>query len=98
MQNDAPDEVVEAVTWATREAARNVERHSGVSSVVIHARDRDGGVEIVVRDQGRGFDPNAIRGFGLSNSIRQRVQDVGGTVDVWSDVGRGTRLTIWAPC
>src|SRR5439155_23683807 len=97
LDRDPPDEVLAAMIGAVREAVTNVYRHSGARSVVLHTRQRDGGVEVLVRDQGRGFDPSIQVGFGLASSIRGRIVDVGGRADIWSRPGRGTAVTLWAP-
>ncbi len=94
---DPSGEVVSALAWATREALRNVRRHSGVGYAVLHLREGDGGAEAVVRDRGRGFDPAAVHGFGVANSIVRRMNEVGGRASIWSAPGKGTRVTMWAP-
>jgi signal transduction histidine kinase len=94
-----PDEaVVSALSDATREALVNVVKHAGVARVVVSARSTATAVEVCVRDHGVGFDPLApAPGFGLSQSIEGRLADVGGTLNVWSAQGRGTRLTMVVP-
>jgi len=95
---DPPAAVVEALVGAVREALVNVIKHAGVSHVVVRAADAAGGVEIVVRDQGRGFPTDSDgRGFGLDESIRRRMHDVGGEMEIWSEPGRGTRVQITWP-
>jgi signal transduction histidine kinase len=89
-------EAVAALAWATREALTNVRRHAGVDRAVVSVGDADDGIEVVVRDHGRGFEPDTQMGFGLSNSIDRRLRDVGGKVEVWSMPGRGTRVRMWA--
>jgi signal transduction histidine kinase len=89
---------VEALLDATREALRNVLKHSGVNRVVVSCVESDGGVKVTIRDQGKGFSPDQVaRGFGLTQSVHGRLDDVDGRADVWSEPGRGTRITLWAP-
>ena len=58
---------------------------------------QDGHVELAVRDTGTGFDPAAPHaGSGLTH-IRDRVAELGGTVDVDSAPGRGAVLTVRVP-
>jgi len=63
---------------------------------------RDGSAILEVRDDGVGFDPNAIslrpegRGHGLLG-IRERLNAVGGSVQINSAPGRGTELEISVP-
>jgi signal transduction histidine kinase len=55
-------------------------------------------VQITVRDHGVGFDVRQTGpGFGLRQSVIARLEEVDGTVSVWSEPGRGTRVTLWAP-
>lgn len=88
---------------ATREILFNVVKHSGVSRARVEAgRRQDRRIEIVISDQGKGFDPrapyspHAAGGFGLF-SIQQRLQYMGGRMEVDSSPGRGTRITLVAP-
>jgi signal transduction histidine kinase len=58
---------------------------------------QDGHVELAVRDTGSGFDPAAPHiGFGLAH-IRDRVAELGGTLDLDSAPGRGAALTVRVP-
>ena len=88
----------EALRDATNEALRNVVKHAGVSRAVVRAAPARGGVEVTVRDHGSGFDATiSHNGFGLQRSIVERLRDVGGTSEIWSRVGEGTRVTLWVP-
>jgi PAS domain S-box-containing protein len=62
-----------------REALSNVERHSRATSCTVSLRLNDDDiVELLIRDNGRGFDPDApSQGLGLGNA-RARAQEVGG--------------------
>ncbi|MFF0146358.1 signal transduction histidine kinase [Amycolatopsis sulphurea] len=87
-----------ALREAVREALRNTAKHSGTGQVVLRVEERDGGITVVARDQGRGFDPGGqAPGFGISQSIEARLTEVGGTGRVESAPGRGTRVTLWVP-
>ena len=87
-----------AILSATREALRNVLKHSGVAEALVRVWDEPDGLTVVVRDFGIGFDPAAHRaGFGLSESIAARMAEVGGTAGVGSRVGNGTSVTLWVP-
>lgn len=91
-----PAAVSDALGMGVREALRNVARHAAASRVTVGAtayRDR---VEIAVRDDGRGFDPRQA-GFGIGQSMRARVREVGGDVEVRSAPRRGTSVQVWVP-
>jgi signal transduction histidine kinase len=93
----APD-VRAALHDAAREALTNVLKHAQISHAVLHLSGEGPAVEVIVRDHGRGFDPAVARtGFGLPQSIVGRLADVGGTADIWSRPGRGTRVRLRGP-
>jgi len=88
-----------AIFRIVQEALTNVSRHAGASRVGVRlGKDGDGFV-LNVEDNGRGFDTEKFRdlaGFGLLG-ISERVRDLGGTLDIDSKPGAGTRLTIDLP-
>jgi signal transduction histidine kinase len=87
-----------ALCEAVREALRNTVKHSGTKQVVLRVEKRDGGIAVVARDQGQGFDvQDRPPGFGISQSIMARLAEVGGHGTVDSQPGRGTRVTMWVP-
>ncbi|HVV24228.1 MAG TPA: ATP-binding protein [Pseudonocardiaceae bacterium] len=88
-----------AMCDAVREALRNTVKHAEASEVVLRVEERDGGIAVVARDHGVGFDA-AVRepGFGISQSIVARLAEVGGRGAVDSQPGHGTRVTLWVPC
>ncbi len=93
-----PGPTLAALTDATREALRNARKHGGVRSVVVRGDEHAGGVRVVVRDHGSGFDPSVVTaGYGLTESIQARLSEVGGDATIWSAPGRGTRVTLWVP-
>ncbi|MBI4861674.1 MAG: PAS domain S-box protein [Candidatus Riflebacteria bacterium] len=88
---------------AVRELLFNVVKHSGAKSATVCLRQLEGDlVHIVVSDRGRGFDSNALKpaglagGFGLF-SIRERLELVGGQIQIDSTPGQGSRFSITAP-
>ena len=92
---DPPAEVLDAVEGAVREALTNSAKHAGVTRAAVQAATTGDGVEVTVRDHGRGFDPGAVTGgYGLAGSIRARLAQVDGTAEVWSAPERGTRVRL----
>lgn len=87
-----------AVRDAVREAMRNTMKHAGTDEIVLRVEQRDGGIAVIARDHGTGFsDADRPAGFGISNSIIARLADVGGSSNIESQPGRGTRVTLWVP-
>jgi signal transduction histidine kinase len=83
-----------------QEALRNAAKHSGSQRAEVTVRRVAGGLEMVIADQGRGFDssnerPN--RGLGLT-SMEERLRSVGGTLKIESAPQKGTRVSAHVPC
>jgi signal transduction histidine kinase len=90
------DERVEALAGAVSEALANAGKHGGARSVTVYAEPMgDGRVFCSVKDDGTGFGSEIADGVGLSRSIRGRVADVGGRVEVDGNPGRGTEVRLW---
>jgi hypothetical protein len=87
------------LTGAVLEALNNACKHSGADAATIEVRGAHDGVVVTVRDHGRGFKAeSAGYGYGLANSVFQRLEDAGGTADVRSAPGAGTAIRMWLPC
>jgi signal transduction histidine kinase len=92
-----PAPVEHALLRITQEACTNAVRHGHARRLTVSMTRRDGDVELAVRDTGTGFDPAAPHaGSGLAH-IRDRVAELGGTVDIDSAPGRGAALTVRVP-
>jgi hypothetical protein len=98
---DVPAAAAEALSGAAGEALRNVAAYAGVRDAMVTGRaDGSGGVEVMVSDNGAGFDPGQVGplSMGLRNSIRGRLGDVGGSAEVISSPGQGTTVVLtWRP-
>jgi signal transduction histidine kinase len=84
-----------------QEALANVRKHAQASAVKVTFSQSEGGVQIMVEDDGRGFDPTSVPGqreqhFGLT-TMRERAESVGGKLKVQSAPGRGARVILWVP-
>lgn len=92
-------EALAALTGAVGEAMMNAGKHGGAAKVQIYVEpDEGGGVFCSVKDDGRGFDVAATpEGVGLSRSIRARVAEVGGRLELASAPGDGTEVLLWLP-
>jgi PAS domain S-box-containing protein len=86
---------------SVRELLFNAVKHAHVRSVTVNLRwPRENELQIVISDSGRGFDPAALKrpgevggGFGLF-SIRERLDLIGGRMEIQSSPGRGSRITL----
>jgi PAS domain S-box-containing protein len=86
-----------------QEGINNIGLHAHASSVVVRLQvNATGGVAVSVRDDGRGFDPGQIGPtdrpghYGL-RQMRERIVELGGTLDIRSAIDQGTQLVITLP-
>jgi PAS domain S-box-containing protein len=82
-----------------QEALQNVARHAGPCATRVTVTRADGGLQLVVQDNGAGFDrtaPGRSSSLGLA-SMRERVSLLGGDLDVDSAPGVGTTILAWVP-
>lgn len=85
-----------ALYTATAEALANVARHSGQRQASVTAVFTPRLLRVLIRDHGRGFDPSAVTTgrAGLAMSINARMHAVGGSVEIDSEPGKGTLVTL----
>jgi signal transduction histidine kinase len=87
------EDIEAALYFCVLEALQNVTKYADASEVVVRLQRQDGTLLFEVRDDGRGFDAATVRrGSGLTN-MADRIEALGGTMEVNSVVGRGTVLT-----
>ncbi len=95
-----PDRTVELLAIA-REALSNIARHARATraQITVEPDPEISGVEIVVADNGTGFDPAAPRGIGHQGlrNMRTRAISIGATLLVDSHPGAGTRIIVRVP-
>lgn len=89
--------------YLIEEAANNTRKYAEASMIQVQGGIQNGEVIIRVRDNGNGFDMDAVgqnyenRGsFGMVN-MRERAELIGGTFDLQSAVGKGTVVTVRVP-
>lgn len=93
-----PPRTVEALAGAVGEALANAGKHGGATTVTVFAEPLGGELFCSVKDDGSGFDAAAIpEGAGLRRSVRGRIAEVGGRVEVDGNPGRGAEVRCWVP-
>ena len=80
------------------ESLQNVLRHARASSVYVTLRRKNGNVFVAIKDDGVGFDVDAVASERLGIRImKERAASAGGAIAVESKVGNGTTVTIKMP-
>jgi two-component system, NarL family, sensor histidine kinase DevS len=80
-----------------QEALTNIAKHANTGRAHTRITEGDGKVSIEIVDDGAGFDPGELtRGFGLIG-MRERVELVGGSLEIDSRPGSGTRVAATLP-
>jgi signal transduction histidine kinase len=99
LEERVPPDVETLAYRVVQEALNNVAKHGGAARAQVLARCEGGELELVIADDGRGFDATAAPGEGSGlRGMRDRVELFSGTIDVASRPGRGTRITARVPC
>jgi signal transduction histidine kinase len=96
-------ELETALFRVAQEAITNIAKHSGAETVLIQCLQRDDRITIEIEDDGKGFVPATLpppsareRGLGLLG-MRERVELFGGTIEIDSAPGSGTRIAVSVP-
>ena len=82
----------ETLFRVAQEALANVTRHSHAQNVTVEIASHDHETTLKVEDDGVGFDMGSIeKGIGL-DSMRERLETIGGRLDVSSEPSHGTKV------
>lgn len=84
-----------------QESLANVRKHAGARRVEVSMKQEEAALQVTVHDDGAGFNPaelgrSEFPRFGLS-TMRERAETIGGTFQVESTPGAGTRITLELP-
>jgi signal transduction histidine kinase len=91
-------EIETAAYFCCLEALQNASKHaSGATVAVIQIWDDEDVLQVEVRDDGAGFDVDAVAGGAGLTNMRDRVAAVGGELTISSSPGRGTRVAATIP-
>ena len=98
-----PPEIEITAFRLVQEAVTNVIRHADTKRATVTVDQRDGKLELAIRDDGRGFDVRDAMNRAASGTalgllgMQERVQILGGEIEIDSAPGRGTRIRISLP-
>ena len=86
-----------------QECLTNISKHAGATEVSVAVKEHDGLISLMIEDNGAGFDPALVlarraagRGLGLA-ALDERARMLGGTLEIRSQPGAGTRMTCIIP-
>ncbi|MEO6167806.1 MAG: triple tyrosine motif-containing protein, partial [Chitinophagales bacterium] len=103
MPDDIPSKGVSAIFrrnifLVVKEALNNIVRHSRATGLAFEIRLKGNNFELMIEDNGNGFNINSIEsnGDGLLN-MKKRIEEVGGTFEMQSDFGVGSKISIVVP-
>jgi two-component system nitrate/nitrite sensor histidine kinase NarX len=100
--DEAPAAVLETAHAVIAEALANAAKHAGSPDVAVRVRNDRDGMRVEVEDRGRGISPAGYEGgdpgthLGL-RMMRTRAEDIGGTIEIGSTPGGGTRVVALLP-
>lgn len=90
-------ELIGAMRGAVTEALNNAAKHGRAANVTVFVERAGDGVFVSVKDDGVGFATgDTDDGVGLARSIRARMREIGGRVEVESTPGSGAEVRLWS--
>jgi signal transduction histidine kinase len=92
-----PSDLRIALFRSVQEAISNVIKHADATQLIVSLEASDGRISLSIEDNGMGFDPNfgahkEAQTWGLQ-IMRERIESIGGTIQIKSGPGKGTRVT-----
>jgi len=103
-ENEVPGSLKILIFRILQEALNNVAKHSGADKVNLSLKKNKQKIELYIEDNGKGFDLHEVlhadgheKGLGLQ-SIRERTELFGGSIDINSKKGKGTTIFANWPC
>lgn len=102
-QHRLPDDTELALFRIAQEALNNTAKYAGASAVELAVDFRSGGITLAISDDGKGFEvPRGITDLASSGKLgiigmQERVRLLGGTLDIHSESGSGTSVTVTVP-
>ena len=98
--NDSPSLDLEErknLIFFFKETLHNIIRHAGARKVRIVVEKSPPDFRVLIEDDGKGMDNSSPEMLGNLNTLQQRAKSLGGSLDVESQPGKGTRITLVFP-
>ncbi|RPI27067.1 MAG: hypothetical protein EHM61_09745 [Acidobacteria bacterium] len=90
------DEQSTCIYRVVQEALTNCARHASATKVLVHVMRNARLLDVVIGDDGKGFEPANGRGLGLVG-MQERARELGGSMSIMSQHGRGTIVSVQIP-
>jgi signal transduction histidine kinase len=98
LPSSLPEKYRTCVYRLVQEALTNCARHSSANTIDVRVIERDGQLQVSVKDDGVGFNPETVRGRGLGLiGIEERVMELGGRLSLVSRPRTGTTVSARIP-
>jgi signal transduction histidine kinase len=94
-----PADVQRKILLVLRETISNIEQHAQAKVVNLSLLWEEPDLVITLEDDGVGFDPDGVVGFGHFGLqiMRQRIKEIDGTIELTSAPGQGTKVILHCP-
>lgn len=101
LRSEPPPDIRAILFRIAQEAIANARKHSGATTITVSLTSQDGGVRVVVSDDGKGFDTAVLNApepghIGLPTMV-ERAELAGGRCAIESGPGHGTTIDAWVP-
>jgi PAS domain S-box-containing protein len=80
-----------------QEALNNIVKHADATETIIELLIKDHIINLIIKDNGKGFDPTAVKNGAGLNNIRNRVYLLNGTLTLDTQPGKGCALVVELP-
>ncbi|HEY6468076.1 MAG TPA: sensor histidine kinase [Candidatus Acidoferrales bacterium] len=94
--DDLPEDHKTCVYRVVQEALNNCSKHAQAKHARVTLRRVADHLQVMIEDDGKGFDADRVRGLGLVG-MNERVRQLAGMLKVESEPGRGTRVSVDLP-
>lgn len=94
--NQLKETIKHQIYRVIQELLNNVSKHAEASAISLNFTKHEDFLNIIVEDDGRGFDNNTKKGIGLNNIV-ERLSSIESIFNIESSVGKGTTITIDIP-
>jgi signal transduction histidine kinase len=101
-QTEEGAKIAEAISYTVTQALLNVYNHAGANFATVHTLCKNGNIEVIISDDGRGFDPLTVSPEKTSLfKARLKAREAGGTISIQSvprpQVDHGTKIILSLP-